>query len=137
MKNRDGRAKIHIIIRFSVAVAFLALGFGHIAALPKFVTVYELLGTGQWLRVLVGVVYLSGGSALFLRRAYAVGAILLGFMMAGVTLVDVAIIDANPWPAVLLTLGCIGIVLLEAERPPVETPQEPAVGKIRVSSHDI
>lgn len=112
-------------LRGCTALAFLALGTGHIAALPKFVAIYDKLGADQSLRVLAGIVYLIGSGALLFRRAYLASAKLLATIMGGVAIADIWFLHANPWPAILLVSFCLAIWRLGIVDHPAIGPTRP------------
>lgn len=94
------------IIRFSTSLGFSALGIAHLAGMSRIVEAYDALGAGQQLRWLAGAAYFSGGMALIFKRSRQIAALALGATMCAVVLVDVLVIGAPPWPAVILLAGC-------------------------------
>ena len=79
---------------------------------PLPVATVEALGTGQWLRVVIGIAELAGAVGLLIPRLSRVAAACLATLMLGAIGTHVLVIGGSPIPAIALFLASILIVLL-------------------------
>jgi putative oxidoreductase len=79
---------------------------------PLPVATVEALGTGQWLRVVIGIAELAGAVGLLIPRLSRVAAACLATLMLGAIGTHVLVIGGSPIPAIALFLASSLIVLL-------------------------
>lgn len=84
------------------------------AALPKLqgaeimVDLFDDIGAGQWLRILVGVLEVAGAIGLLIPALTGLAALGLVGLMARATITNVFVIDTNPViPIVLLAVATV------------------------------
>ena len=90
-----------------LAAAFLAAGGAKLAGTPAMVAEFDVIGLGQWLRYLTGVLEVAGAITVLVPGAALYGAALLAAVMCGALLAHAAILGigtALP-PLVLLLLA--------------------------------
>jgi putative oxidoreductase len=98
------------VLRVVLALAFLGAGATKLAGDPSMVTLFDDIGAGQWMRFFVGTCEVAGAVGLLVPRLYRLAALCLVLLMLGATIVNVAVIDANPTGS--LVLGILTAVLL-------------------------
>lgn len=69
---------------------------------PVPVATVEALGTGQWLRVLIGIAELAGAIGLLIPRLASVAAVCLAALMLGAIGTHILVIGGSPVPAAAL-----------------------------------
>ena len=97
-------ARTALVLRFVLALAFLAAGGAKLAGMPDMVQVFDSIGIGQWFRLVTGAVEISGAILLLIPGMTGLGAALLTVTMAGAVLTHLAVIGGNPGPAIVLFL---------------------------------
>ena len=93
-----------LVLRFLLAVAFLAAGGAKLAGVPAMVQVFDAIGIGQWFRLVTGAVEITGAILLVVPMTVGLGAALLSATMAGAVLTHLVRIGGNPMPATVLLL---------------------------------
>ncbi|MDA2814478.1 DoxX family protein [Nocardiopsis sp. RSe5-2] len=85
---------------------FLLMGFGKVAGWPDFITTFENIGAGQWLRYFVGVAELAGGIGVLIPRLAGLAASGLTLVVVGAALTHLVILQDSGWvlPVVLIVL---------------------------------
>ncbi|WP_017622383.1 DoxX family protein [Nocardiopsis chromatogenes] len=85
---------------------FLLMGFGKVAGWPDFITTFENIGAGQWLRYFVGVAELAGGIGVLIPRLAGLAAAGLTLVVVGAALTHVVILQDSGWmlPVALIVL---------------------------------
>lgn len=92
--------------RVVLALAFLAAGASKLAGEPVMVTMFDLIGAGQWLRYLVGTLEVAGAIGVLVPRLSTLAATGLALLMIGATITNLTVLDAAPWsPLVLLVVA--------------------------------
>lgn len=91
-------------LRILAAVVFLAAAGAKLAGVPEMVQVFDQLGTGQWFRIVTGIVEVAGGIAILVPATVALGGLLLSATMIGAVLAHSFIIEGSPAPAIVLLL---------------------------------
>ena len=79
---------------------------------PLPVATVEALGTGQWLRVVIGIAELAGAVGLLIPSLSRVAAACLATLMLGAIGTHVLVIGGSPIPAIALFLASSLIVFL-------------------------
>ena len=94
----------------AVGLLFIFIGYGKFDGNPHRVwfRIFEQIGLGQWFRIFTGVVQMTGGVLMFLRRTRTAGAALLGCTMVGATIVDVAVVGS---PVAIVPLFLLVVIL--------------------------
>lgn len=105
-----------IILRLLLSLAFLAAGSQKLIGAEMMVAVYELIGIGQWFRILTGVIEVGGVILLWIPRQQVLGAALLGATMVGAVLAHLIILGPPMMPAIVLGLICVGVIALHRDQ---------------------
>ncbi len=116
---RESRAcrVLRWVLRLVLAVVFAGAGLAKLAGDPAMVEMFTDIGTGQWLRTVVGALELAGALGLLVPRLARLAATGLAAVMVGAVVANPTVLDASPaLPLVLLVLT-VGVVLLERARP--------------------
>ena len=72
------------------------------------VWMFDEIGSGQWLRYLVGALEVAGGIGVLVPRLSVLAAAGLALLMVGATVTNLTVLDAPPWsPLVLLVLAAL------------------------------
>jgi uncharacterized membrane protein YphA (DoxX/SURF4 family) len=94
--------------RALLALVFLGAGASKLAGDPVMVTMFDLIGSGQWLRYLVGSLEVAGAIGVLVPRLSLLAATGLGLLMVGATVTNLTVLHASPWtPLVLLVLAAL------------------------------
>ena len=112
--------RLNVIILWALqiigAIAFIAAGTFKLIAAPQMVEIFNQIGFGQWLRVVTGVVEVSGGLALLWPSIAVFGAALLATTMFFATMTHVFLIGGSPLPAMVLLAVTATIVWLRRDQ---------------------
>jgi putative oxidoreductase len=91
-----------------LALAFLGAGGTKLAGVPVMVEMFNKVGLGQWFRYFTGLLEVAGAIGLMIPHYAFYAAVLLGIVMVGAIIAEVAVIGDSPAPpAVLLVLSGI------------------------------
>ena len=106
--SRKGRLIALWTLSGLVAVAFIGAGGTKLAGVPAMVEMFAKVGLGQWFRYVTGLLEVAGAIGLLIPRYAFYAAVLLGIVMVGAVIAEVAVIGDSPVPpAVLLVLSGI------------------------------
>ena len=113
--RRSSRARAGRIGRWAgrivLAAQFVAGGVLKLTADPTMVAMFDDIGAGQGLRLLVGACELAGGVGVLLRRVSRLAAAGLVGLMIGATVTNVVFLQISPVvPLVLLVLALLVVV---------------------------
>lgn len=94
-----------IAARVLLSGQFIVGGVLKLTGDPQMVAMFDDIGAGQWLRLLVGICELAGGIGLLLPRLVRVAAVALAGLLVGAALTNVVALQTSPVvPLVLLAL---------------------------------
>ncbi len=106
--SRKGRLITLWTLSGLVALAFLGAGGAKLGGVPAMVEMFGKVGLGQWFRYFTGLLEVAGAIGLLIPRYAFYAAVLLGIVMVGAVIAEVAVIGDSPVPpAVLLVLSGI------------------------------
>lgn len=119
--TRAGRARAATIaswaLRIVLAAQFAVGGVLKLAADPQMTTMFDDIGGGPGLRVLVGVCEVAGAVGLLVPGLARWAAIGLAALMTGAVVTNVVILQTNPvLPLAFLALALIVVVTLRPAR---------------------
>ncbi len=97
-------------IRILLALTFGAAGAAKLTGVPQMVSVFEVIGWGQWFRYLTGTVEVGGALLMLVPAAGLAAGLLLGGTMASATLAHLLVVPGSPVPALVLGLLCAVVV---------------------------
>ena len=104
------RARIITLWLLQVLLAFQFAGGGwlKLSGAPEMVELFDAIGAGQWLRVVVGALELAGAIGLVIPRLAGLAALGLSGLLVGASATNLFILDAAPWlPIGLLLLSAL------------------------------
>lgn len=101
-------------VRVALAVQFGVGGAGKIAGSDQMVRMFDDIGAGHWLRVLVGVLEVAGAVGLLVPRLAGPAAAGLVGLMIGAVVTNVAILGSSPIAP--LAFGVLAAVVAYARR---------------------
>jgi putative oxidoreductase len=102
-------------LQILVAVVFFAAGGAKLAGAPYMVQLFSKIGIGQWLRIVTGLVEISGAFALVYPRLASLGGLWLASTMFFGTLTHIFVLHTTPLPAIVLGLLNLVIVYLRRD----------------------
>ncbi|MFD6319554.1 DoxX family protein [Methylorubrum thiocyanatum] len=85
-----------------IAIVFLAAGGAKLAGIPMMVQVYDLIGVGQWFRIVTGIVEIAGAIVLLVPGYAAFAALWLACTMVGAILAHLTVLPTPAAPAAVL-----------------------------------
>jgi uncharacterized membrane protein YphA (DoxX/SURF4 family) len=108
-------------VQVLLAVVMISAGLAKLTSVDAMVRMFQEIGLGQWLRVLVGALEVVAGVLMFSNVYSAIGATIILMTMAGAILTHLFIIGGNALPA--LGLGFLAALLLALRRSDVVEPK--------------
>lgn len=99
-----------------LALVFLAAGGAKLAGVSMMVQVYDLIGVGQWFRIITGLVEVAGAVALLVPGYAAFAALLLACTMVGAILAHLTVLPTPAAPAVVLLALTATLVWLRRDQ---------------------
>ena len=98
-----------------VGMAFLAAGGARLAGAPPMVAMFDTIGVGQWFRVVIGLLEVTGAIGLFVPRATMYAAVVLMMVMFGAVVAHMTVLGGNPAPPIMLLILSSTIAWLTRE----------------------
>lgn len=111
-----GRRLVSWVLQVLLALVFLMAGASKLTGDAAQVTLFDDLGSGQWLRFVVGVLEVAGAVGLLVPRLVVAAAGGLFLLMIGATIANVAVLGYSPVFTVVLVLASAAVVLLRRPR---------------------
>jgi len=93
----------------ALALIFLMSGGSKLVGVPAMVSLFDLIGIGQWFRYVTGVIEVTSGIALLVPSAALFGALLLLPTMLGAIVTNVFVVPASPVMPLLLLLAAAAV----------------------------
>jgi uncharacterized membrane protein YphA (DoxX/SURF4 family) len=84
------------ILRWSLVLVFVGAGVSKLVGVPSVVTLFALVGLGQWFRYAVGIYELVGAALVASSRTTVAGAAALSALMVGAAATEVLILERAP-----------------------------------------
>src|SRR5947199_7665460 len=103
-------------LQILLAVAFLGAGGAKLAGVPMMVQIFDVLGLGEWFRIVTGLVEVGGGVVLLVPGLAAFGAAVLGTTMVFAALAHILVLPGSPLPAVVLFVLSALVVWLRRDQ---------------------
>ena len=94
-RPRIGRYAL-LALRVLLAVEFAGSGLMKLAGVDQMVTLFDDIGAGQWLRIVVGVLEVAGGVGLLVPGVAGLAAAGLAVVMAGAFLTHATVLEGVP-----------------------------------------
>lgn len=91
-------------LQLLLAFQFAGGGWLKLSGAPVMVALFDAIGAGQGLRLLVGALEVAGALGLLVPRLSGLAAVGLAALMLGATATNLLILGANPWLALVLLL---------------------------------
>jgi putative oxidoreductase len=116
--SHTGRAHIITswVIQGVLAVAFVAAATAKLIGVPMMIQVFDVIGLGQWFRIVTALVEIAGAAALLIPGLAAFGALWLAATMFFATLTHLFILHTSAAPAFLLLALSLVVVWLRREQ---------------------
>lgn len=92
------------LLQLLLAFQFAGGGWLKLSGAPVMVELFDAIGAGQWLRLLVGGLEVAGALGLLVPRLCGLAALGLSALMLGATATNLLILGADPWVALVLLL---------------------------------
>jgi uncharacterized membrane protein YphA (DoxX/SURF4 family) len=108
-------------VQVLLAVVMISAGLAKLTSVDSMVRMFQEIGLGQWLRVLVGALEVVAGVLMFSNVYSAIGATIILMTMAGAILTHLFIIGGSGLPA--LVIGLLAALLLALKRSDVVEPR--------------
>ncbi len=108
-------------VQVLLAVVMISAGLAKLTSVDSMVRMFQEIGLGQWLRILVGALEVVAGVLMFSNVYSAIGATIILMTMAGAILTHLFIIGGNGLPA--LVIGLLAALLLALKRSDVVEPR--------------
>jgi len=97
-------------ILFGLAIA--GGGASKLAGDPAMVEMFDDIGAGQWLRLVVGICEVAGGVGLLIPRVRALAALCLLLLLLGASVTNVSVLDTTPVLALAFAAVALAILVL-------------------------
>jgi putative oxidoreductase len=91
-------------LQLLLAFQFAGGGWLKLSGAPVMVELFDAIGAGQWLRLLVGVLEVAGALGLLIPRLSGLAALGLTALMLGASATNLLILGVDPWLALVLLL---------------------------------
>lgn len=106
-RRRVGQVVIWLV-QIGLASQFVGGGVLKVTGDPAMVAMFDTIGVGQWLRLVVGLLEIAGAIGLLIPRLCGLAALGLAGIMIGAIITNVAVLQASPMiPAVFLIVAVV------------------------------
>ena len=112
----DWRMRLAWTLQIALALVFLMTAYRKFTGYPEAVATIEALGTGQWLRILIGVFELAGAIGLLFPRLAIPAASGLALLMVGATCTHLFFVPGSVAPALVLLAAYLSALVLRVWR---------------------
>jgi uncharacterized membrane protein YphA (DoxX/SURF4 family) len=102
------------VLRVLVAAVFLAAGIMKLVGAPMLVAEFDLVGLGQWFRIVTGILEIGGGILVLVPALSALGAAVLLLVDVGAFIAQVSVIHMD-WVHTVV-IGALLAVLIYLQR---------------------
>jgi uncharacterized membrane protein YphA (DoxX/SURF4 family) len=102
------------VLQILLGLAIVAAGASKLLAEAGAVKMFDDIGVGQWLRLVIGVLEIAGAAGLMIPRLRALAALCLLLLLLGATVVNLAILGTSP--LIPLAYAAIAAVILLMRR---------------------
>lgn len=113
--NQSGRRAVHItawVLQVALGLTMAGAGAAKLAGEPAMVQLFDAIGAGQWLRLLVGFFEVAGAVGLLIPRLRALAALGLVVLLVCATITNVAFLHTNTTLSVLYAAVALVIFVL-------------------------
>jgi len=100
--------------RIAAALLFCFIGLSKFGHRSRWITTFEQIGFGQWLRYVTGALQLLGATLILVPRTFLFGITMLAATMLGAMLAWIFLLGA-PFNAVFPGALLIGLIVIAAE----------------------
>ncbi|TCO17265.1 DoxX-like protein [Kribbella steppae] len=114
--KRSARARrvAVLVIQVALAAQFIAGGASKLLGSEQIVTMFDDIGAGHWLRLLVGILEIAGGVGLLVPRLTGLAATGLIALMAGAVVTNIFVLGIAP--VMPLVFGILAGVVAASRR---------------------
>jgi putative oxidoreductase len=89
------------VLQALLAFQFAGGGSLKLSGAPVMVDMFDAIGAGQWLRLLVGALEIAGAIGLLIPRIAGLAALGLSGLMVGAIITNLFILHVDPWSAIV------------------------------------
>ncbi len=107
------------MLQILLGVAMVGAGAAKLAGEPAMVQLFEDIGSGQWMRYLVGVLEVAGGIGLLIPRVRVWAALGLLLLMIAATVTNLAVLRIDTTFSAIYALVACAILLLRRRELPI------------------
>jgi putative oxidoreductase len=100
------------VLQVLLGAAIAGGGLLKLSGDPAMVEMFDDIGAGQWLRLVVGLLEVAGGVGLFVPRVRALAALCLLVLLLGATVTNVTVLNTSSVVSLVLAVLALAIVLL-------------------------
>ncbi|GCD19174.1 hypothetical protein CTKZ_07360 [Cellulomonas algicola] len=113
-RRRGVRSRIATVLtwvaRAALALVFVGAGASKLAGEAAMVEMFDDIGAGQWLRLVVGALEVAGAVGVLVPRVALLAAAGLTLLMVGATLTNLLVLGASP--VVTFALGVLAATVV-------------------------
>jgi putative oxidoreductase len=100
------------VLQVFLGLAIAGGGVLKLSGDPAMVEMFDEIGVGQWLRLVIGLLEVAGGVGLVVPRVRAPAALFLLVLLLGATVTNVTVLDTGPLVSLVLAVVALAILLL-------------------------
>lgn len=109
------------VLQVFLGIAIAGGGVLKLTGDSAMVDMFDDIGIGQWLRVVIGILEVAGGVGLLIPRVRALAALCLLVLLVGATVVNVTVLDTSPLLSLLFAAVALAILVLRRQELPATT----------------
>jgi uncharacterized membrane protein YphA (DoxX/SURF4 family) len=100
------------VLQLLLGLAIAGGGVLKLSGDPAMVEMFDDIGAGQWLRLVIGLLEVAGGVGLIVPRVRALAAFCLLVLLLGATVTNKIVLDTSPLVSLVLAVVALAILLL-------------------------
>jgi len=100
------------VLQLLLGLAIAGGGVLKLSGDPAMVEMFDDIGAGQWLRLVIGLLEVAGAVGLIVPRVRALAAFCLLVLLLGATVTNATVLDTSPLVSLVLAVVALAIALL-------------------------
>ena len=100
------------VLQLLLGLAIAGGGVLKLSGDPAMVEMFDDIGAGQWLRLVIGLLEVAGAVGLIVPRVRALAAFCLLVLLLGATVTNATVLDTSPLVSLVLAVVALAILLL-------------------------
>jgi uncharacterized membrane protein YphA (DoxX/SURF4 family) len=100
------------VLQLLLGLAIAGGGVLKLSGDPAMVEMFDDIGAGQWLRLVIGLLEVAGAVGLIVPRVRAMAAFCLLVLLLGATVTNATVLDTSPLVSLVLAVVALAILLL-------------------------